>query len=386
VGARMLVRLFVQKRRGSQGRQVAGTPGVTEHLLIVGVSDETELYLRSIAEFASTKFVVSGILTSESSLRGRSLRALKVLGEPQNIQQVVSELDVHGVTVSRVVVTKPFAHFSKEEQHALQTLELSSTIRIDWLTENLGFDGESMSAASEQLMRTPETKDAASPPGLTEAESVKIGKYHRLKRVIDGAVAACILVVLAPISGITSVLVAIDVGFPILFWQQRPGKHGYPFKVFKFRTMGAAHDDNGYRIPDELRSSSVGRFLRHIWLDELPQLYNIMVGEMSFVGPRPLLPVDQPLWQASRLSVRPGLTGWAQINGGRDLSSEEKAAFDIWYIENASLGLDLEILFATARILALGGQLNAAPLPKVEAEKTLADKVEANPVAVGNPR
>ena len=115
---------------------------------------------------------------------------------------------------------------------------------------------------------------------------------------------------------------------------------------------------DGNRISDQLRSSNIGNLLRRSRLDELPQLYNILLGEMSFVGPRPLLPVDQPQWQNSRLVVRPGLTGWAQVNGGRDISPEDKAALDIWYIVNASLWLDISILLRTLVMLVLGERVN----------------------------
>jgi len=154
------------------------------------------------------------------------------------------------------------------------------------------------------------------------------------------------------------VMVAIDVGFPLMFWQLRPGRHGRRFKLFKFRTMLPAYDTDGRRAPDELRSSSIGKFLRRSRFDELPQIYNILIGEMSFVGPRPLLPVDQPQWQNSRLAVRPGLTGWAQIKGGRDISPEDKAALDVWYIVNASLALDISILLRTVITLVLGERVD----------------------------
>jgi lipopolysaccharide/colanic/teichoic acid biosynthesis glycosyltransferase len=122
--------------------------------------------------------------------------------------------------------------------------------------------------------------------------------------------------------------------------------------------MCPVHDVNRNRISEQLRSSSNGNLLRRSRLDELPQLYNILLGEMSFVGPRPLLPVDQPQWQNSRLVVRPGLTGWAQINGGRDISPEDKAALDIWYIVNASLWLNISILLRTIAMLVVGERVN----------------------------
>jgi lipopolysaccharide/colanic/teichoic acid biosynthesis glycosyltransferase len=197
------------------------------------------------------------------------------------------------------------------------------------------------------------------PPAALENHAFLLrGRYHQVKRVLDGIGTICIAIAVTPVLALVALLVALDVGSPLVFWQLRPGRHGRPFKLFKFRTMRSAHDANGNRVPDQLRSSKIGNFLRRSRLDELPQLYNIVVGEMSFVGPRPLLLVDQPQWQSLRLVVRPGLTGWAQVNGGRDISPEDKAALDIWYIVNASLWLDIAILLRTPLMLLLGERVN----------------------------
>jgi lipopolysaccharide/colanic/teichoic acid biosynthesis glycosyltransferase len=178
--------------------------------------------------------------------------------------------------------------------------------------------------------------------------------YWRAKRVADLVAAACLIVVLAPIALAVALVVLYDVGFPLLFWQERPGAWGRPFKLYKFRTMAAAYNAKGERVPDDQRLSAIGWYLRRLRLDELPQLFNILLGNMSFVGPRPLLPIDQSQSYASRLLVRPGLTGWAQVNGGRGLSPSDKAALDIWYVRNASFSLDLRILFATIPVLLRG--------------------------------
>jgi lipopolysaccharide/colanic/teichoic acid biosynthesis glycosyltransferase len=187
------------------------------------------------------------------------------------------------------------------------------------------------------------------------------------KRAIDVTAVMCLLFALAPSAGFVILLVAIDVGFPLVFWQQRPGRYGRPFKLFKFRTMRAPHDAEGNRIPDERRSSPIGNFLRRARLDEVPQLYNILVGEMSLVGPRPLLPVDQSQWENSRLLVRPGLTGWAQVNGGRNISPEDKAALDIWYIAHASAWLDTVILLRTLALVVSGERVNGEALKAAHA-------------------
>ena len=150
---------------------------------------------------------------------------------------------------------------------------------------------------------------------------------------------AGVLIVLAPFMLFVAILAAIDVGLPVTFWEQRPSLNGRRFKLCKFYTMAATLDASGQRVPDDERTSGVGRFLRRTRLDELPQLFNILSGDMSFVGPRPLLPIDQPAAYAARLLVRPGLTGCAQVKDGREISAADKAALDVWYVRNASLAL-----------------------------------------------
>ena len=140
--------------------------------------------------------------------------------------------------------------------------------------------------------------------------------------------------------------------------------------------MAAAHDEHGERLADEERLTAIGSFLRRTRLDELPQLFNIFVGEMSFVGPRPLLPVDQPEGDFTRLLVRPGLTGWAQVHGGREISVAEKAALDGWYIKHASLGLDVRILLQTAIMLVRGEVRNEGAIEKARLDLGIARRGE----------
>lgn len=171
-----------------------------------------------------------------------------------------------------------------------------------------------------------------------------------MKRLFDVTVAAVLLVVLAPLLLLLAVLVALLLGRPVFFVQQRPGRHGRPFKLIKFRTMVDARDASGNLLPDAQRLTRFGRWLRATSLDELPELWNVLKGDMSLVGPRPLLIEYLPLYspvQARRHEVRPGITGWAQVNGRNDISWEEKFALDVWYVDNQSLLLDLKILLLT---------------------------------------
>ncbi|WP_106408424.1 sugar transferase [Alloalcanivorax mobilis] len=172
-----------------------------------------------------------------------------------------------------------------------------------------------------------------------------------LKRCMDVLLSALLLIALSPILLVLMALVRWRIGAPVFFSQQRPGLAGAPFRMIKFRTMTNARDADGELLPDDQRLVPFGRFLRSTSLDELPELVNVLKGEMSLVGPRPLLMEYLPLYsprQARRHEVRPGVTGWAQINGRNALSWEQKFELDVWYVDHHSLGLDLKILFLTA--------------------------------------
>ena len=204
--------------------------------------------------------------------------------------------------------------------------------------------------------------------------------YWRVKRILDTAAAIAGLIVLAPVMAVVALLVALDVGLPVAFPQQRPGLGGRPFRLYKFRTMGPSHDGEGHRIPDSERLSAIGRFLRRTRLDELPQLYHVLTGDMSFIGPRPLLPVDQSPTYATRLLVRPGITGWAQVTGGRDIPALDKAALDIWYVQNASLRLDLEILVRTVPLLLFGERVSRSAIERAWRDLRLGGICQVDPI------
>jgi lipopolysaccharide/colanic/teichoic acid biosynthesis glycosyltransferase len=171
-----------------------------------------------------------------------------------------------------------------------------------------------------------------------------------MKRLLDLAVAVPALILLSPLFLAIALAVRIGLGAPVLFRQERPGLDGRPFTILKFRTMRDASDASGRPLPDAERLTRLGRFLRATSLDELPELANVVRGEMSLVGPRPLLTQYLERYsprQARRHEVKPGLTGWAQIHGRNDLSWEEKFELDVWYVEHRSLRLDLTVLART---------------------------------------
>lgn len=173
-----------------------------------------------------------------------------------------------------------------------------------------------------------------------------------MKRILDIVLASFGLILLAPVIGIVAVCIRCTLGSPVIFSQVRPGLHGKPFKMVKFRTMLDACDAEGNPLPDSQRMTRFGSFLRSSSLDELPELWNVLKGDMSLVGPRPLLMEYLPLYspeQYRRHEARPGVTGWAQINGRNALSWEDKFKLDIWYVDNQSIWLDIKIIFLTMK-------------------------------------
>lgn len=183
-----------------------------------------------------------------------------------------------------------------------------------------------------------------------------------IKRLFDIIVAAVALILLSPIIFAAVVLVRLRLGSPILFVQQRPGLGGKPFSMVKLRTMKDATDASGRVLPDSERLTPFGKFLRSTSIDELPGLWSVIRGDMSLVGPRPLLMEYLPLYspeQARRHEVRPGITGWAQVNGRNALSWDQKFAFDVWYVDNHSFWLDIRILLLTVRKVLLRSGISA---------------------------
>lgn len=171
-----------------------------------------------------------------------------------------------------------------------------------------------------------------------------------LKRLFDIAVSATGLIISAPITLTAAAVIAKKLGKPVLFRQVRPGQDGKPFEIYKFRTMSDKRDENGELLPDDQRMTPVGTFIRKSSIDELPQLINVLKGDISLVGPRPLLMEYLPLYndeQKKRHNVKPGITGWAQVNGRNAISWDQKFKLDVWYAENQSFKLDMYIIYKT---------------------------------------
>jgi lipopolysaccharide/colanic/teichoic acid biosynthesis glycosyltransferase len=183
------------------------------------------------------------------------------------------------------------------------------------------------------------------------------------KRIFDLFTSAILLLALSPLLGIVAIVVRIGLGSPVLFGQERPGYKGKIFKIYKFRTMRDLRDKDGRLLPDAERLTKLGSFLRSTSLDELPELFNVLCGEMSWVGPRPLLVAYLERYtpeQNRRHDVLPGITGWAQVNGRNAISWEQKFAYDVWYVDHWTFWLDLKILLMTVGKVLKRDSINTA--------------------------
>ncbi|GGO19002.1 lipopolysaccharide/colanic/teichoic acid biosynthesis glycosyltransferase [Deinococcus humi] len=215
------------------------------------------------------------------------------------------------------------------------------------LAQRFGQAGQERVLRDFQPQRIWEALDELYQELLAEA---RIRRGQRLRRIVDVAAAGTGLAVLSVPMLALALAVRFKLGYPVLFSQKRPGLHGKPFTMYKFRTMRDAVDAHGQPLPDSERLTPLGRFLRASSLDELPELFNVLRGDMSLVGPRPLLMEYLERYtpqQARRHEVRPGITGWAQVNGRNAISWEEKFKLDVWYVDNRNFALDLKILWMT---------------------------------------
>lgn len=273
------------------------------------------------------------MLDDNPRLKGLMMKGIPVLGASWTIRDIINKYRNHGVEITRVVVTMPAYDVAPQFRKICKHLQLDGRICVEYFE---GLPGLTQSRTHPTNAEGHRSQSGALDIGLGTSR----GRYLAGKRVFDVAASLVTILLFSPVYLLLSMLVAIDVGRPLIFWQERPGRFQRTIRVYKFRTMKDAFDANVA--------------LRRSRLDELPQLFNILLGDMSFVGPRPLLPIDQPPQSELRLSMRPGLTGWAQVNGGRDLSLLDKRALDLWYIDKASFMTDMKIIWQTLRFVLMG--------------------------------
>jgi lipopolysaccharide/colanic/teichoic acid biosynthesis glycosyltransferase len=356
-------------------------------VLVVGVNRLSDFYIQTLEELGDGSVEISGILHDEKRRCAGQIRAIPILGSADDLIKFLHDFDVRGVRIDRIALCCAWQDLNESGHAALLECRGEHNIRIDSIEDHvaslnqlLGFRRTGMSGQPEfGGFNEPERpgvaleirgKSASAEYAKEEAPLPEISGYFRYKRVFDTLIAAVLILLLLPAMIVVGLLVNLFIGFPGIFWQKRPGRHGKVFKIYKFRSMLPPFDDDGNRIPEELRVTTFCRILRRSRLDELPQLYNILIGHMSLVGPRPLLPIDQPKNAELRLLIRPGVTGWAQVNGGINLTPDEKLALDLWYARHASPWLDLKIMIKSVEMIFRGDRKDDDAVGKAMLEMT----------------
>jgi lipopolysaccharide/colanic/teichoic acid biosynthesis glycosyltransferase len=352
-----LIFFRIVTRAGNKERRTSDYQLRRERIILIGANRLAASFISMLRAYAPNQEGVVAVLEEKASSIGRSLGGVQVLGTPQELDVIVAEFSVHGIHVDRVILAgdtdllSPAALHDVERVCKKRQLELSYLPRMLGLTEQGASRSEVIAAADADPERN---------------------SFLNLKRSVDILGSLALMILLLPLFAIATLLVLIDVGSPVLFWQERTGRRGVPFLIYKYRTLRAPFDSKGKPALGDRQPSVIGRYLRTTRIDELPQLINVLFGDMSLVGPRPLLPEDQPNNTALRLSVRPGITGWAQVNGAKLLSKEDKERYDEWYVRNASPAVDTKIVIMTLRILTrnYGGSADAlADLAEVKAKQ-----------------
>jgi lipopolysaccharide/colanic/teichoic acid biosynthesis glycosyltransferase len=358
IGGRLIGRAIAQ--RHDLGIAPGNAHADERSVIIVGTGQLAQFYIHLLDSVAADNRRIAAILDDDRTLHGRSIHGHFIMGSTYDAEPLLSVLVEHGVNVAGFVVCERDRVRAHELRVRLAPLCLDRGLELELLSEQLGISfhgGEQKNVHEYSRPR----------------ETIVNNGYLRIKPTMESALAAILILVLFPLFALAGLLVIISIGSPVVFWQRRIGRTGRPISIYKFRTMRHPIDGQGRRLTNDERIPLIGRFLRATRLDELPQLYNVVRGDMSLVGPRPLLPADQPIGRELRLAMAPGITGWAQIHGGKLITAAEKNALDAWYVRNASLLLDVIIILRTISIILTGdrrneGQLAAALLQTVEEE------------------
>ncbi len=340
-GGLVLSRAFLRLIVADRSQRARLRPDQLRNVIIVGADHFAGLVVQLIAAQTPATTRVLALLDERSEYVGRTINGVRIVGSAHDLDPLIEEYLVHGVTLDQVLVS--------DNANGLSEVAIDSIRRI------CGARGLACQSLSEALILAPKSLTPVVEPAPAWAPAPA---YFRFKQLFDIVAAVTLMVVLSPLALAVCALVLMDVGAPVLFWQERVGRNGRRFLLYKFRTYAAPFDWRGQPVPAERRLSAIGRFIRATRLDEMPQLLNVLIGDMSLIGPRPLLPQDQPADPSVRLMVRPGITGWAQVNGGTAISADEKDALDFWYIQHASLWLDLKVLVHTLIIVTTGERLN----------------------------
>jgi lipopolysaccharide/colanic/teichoic acid biosynthesis glycosyltransferase len=359
----------------------AENPEQVTNVILIGLNDLSVRFMELLQASARGRQSLIGVLDSKLRFSGRSVNGVRVFGPPAHLEALIEEFATHGVNADLVVVGSEPNELSKEAASEVRRVCSRRNIELLFLADVLAVSRVKRAHGAFQVVRV-------APPTRPVVATITPSRYFRFKRFVDLLVATILLIALSPAWLVVVVLAVFDVGTPVVFWQRRIGLQGREFQLYKFRTLRASFDREGHKVPKAHRLSRMGKRLRKMRLDEIPQLLNVLVGEMSLIGPRPLLLQDQPPNPSVRLMVRPGITGWAQVNGGALLSAVEKDDLDAWYIRHASPWLDLRILWMTLVSLVRGDCRSEQALAQARSDRrtpidlpggTPAERAPSNP-------
>ncbi len=336
-------------------------------VLVYGCGPLASLFVRAAQATPGAGLQIAGIIGDRC---GRSLNGVPVLGPARDLERILVGLAVQGVHPQKIIVTCARTEISPapEVRAAITAAPWRYGLEVEYLPDLLSL-GAGIAAPLHH-------------PGGSARRS-----YFRRRRLIDLTLSAAALLFFLPVFALVALAVLADVGQPVLFRQLRPGRGMRSFTLYKFRTMRPpAVAAAAGRAGDPARTSALGRLLRRSRLDELPQLYNVLIGDMALIGPRPLLPRDLPAAVASeRALVRPGLTGWAQVHGGDLLSAEEKLALDLWYLRHAGPLVDARILWRTLGTVVAGERVERGAVLARAFEETSSTPRRPAPAAPAGP-
>jgi lipopolysaccharide/colanic/teichoic acid biosynthesis glycosyltransferase len=351
-----------------------------QNAIVVGAFPMTSTFLRLVEESPQSNIKVVLVLDPRPKYIGRTIAGYVIGGTPQQLESLLDEYGVHGISIDRIFIAAPRDRMRTEDTEHVFDVCGRRGVHCGYIADMLSgidplrasaFDLTADAEAGARQLNLPGIQtwigERRRPQGANLVSPVE-GRYLSVRRTFEILIVLLSSIVIVPLSILMAAVVLVGIGRPIMFWQQRIGRFGRAFPVYKFRTLKAPFDATGRRLADHDRLNLCGRFIRATRLDELPQLYNVLLGNMSLIGPRPLLPIDLPKGDDTRLAIRPGLTGWAQVNGGKLLSIEEKNDLDKYYISNVSLKLDAQIILKTFGTLVHGDQMGSASTARLLAQ------------------
>jgi lipopolysaccharide/colanic/teichoic acid biosynthesis glycosyltransferase len=365
-GIRAIARAAGSRRIGHEDAPGARRRSQVRRVIVVGVDRFSSVAMKLAQCQAPRAVEIVAALDPRDRLFDRTVNGVRIVGAPADLDAIVKEYAEHGIRADEVWVSDELIAAWPEARS-----EVFDACRLA---------GVNCSTLSEALNLVPARFDFEA--GLEAAAPVAPAPlYFRFRRPLEAIAAAALLVALAPFAAAVAAVVAIDLGMPLVFWQERIGRGGRKFFLYKFRTYHPPFNRAGGVVPRDRRMSRTGAIIRRTRLDEIPQLWNVIRGEMSLIGPRPLLPVDQPGDPRTRLLVRPGITGWAQVNGATALTAEEKDALDCWYVRHASFALDLRIALRTFLCLLYAERKDSAAIAEAMEWRRASQQTDDRPLA-----